>query len=272
MDSSESRRPEGQARLTAGVDVGTLTTKAVVMEDDRVLAWALAATGESSRQAAEAVLGEALRKAGRHRGDLNTVAVTGVGKKAVDFVHTEGTEVLCAARGVRFVAPRAMGVIEVGAESSRVLRLDPTGKIVDFALNGKCAAGTGVFLDAMAKLMGVELEEMGPLSLTSTADVNVDATCVVFAESEVISQVHRRTPKADILNGIHKAIAIRVHGMVSKVGIDRDVVAVGGVSLNTGVISCLEKMMRATLIVPELPQIIPALGAALFAKDTLSAS
>lgn len=257
--------------VVAGIDIGTLLTKAVVLQGDCVLGWATTSTGESTRQAAVDVLGQALSQAGLCRDDVKTVVATGVGKKAVDFAREEATEVVCAARGARFVSPETTGVIEIGGESSRVLRLDETGRVVDFALNGKCAAGTGVFLEAVAKLLNVGVEQMGDLSLQSTADVNIDATCVVFAESEVISQIHRRTPKADILRGIHKAIATRVHGMVSKVGAQRNVVAIGGVSLNRGVISCLEELMHGTLIVPESPQTVAALGAALIAKEVSSA-
>lgn len=257
--------------IVAGVDIGTLSTKAVVLEGDRVAGWAVASTGEDTRQAAGDVLGQALTRAGRSRDELHAVVATGVGKKCVDVAREEATEVVCAARGARFVNPDAAGVIEIGGESSRVLRLDKAGRVVDFALNGKCAAGTGVFLEAVARLLEVEVEEMGALSLQATADVSIDATCVVFAESEVISQVHRRTPKADILRGIHKAIATRVHSMATKVGADRNIVAAGGVSLNAGVIACLEEMMHEKLLVPESPQIVAALGAALIAKETAAA-
>jgi predicted CoA-substrate-specific enzyme activase len=210
---------------------------------------------------------DALTKAGITMNEVDSVISTGAGKKEVTFAQGQVTEVMCEAKGALFLYPTARGVLDLGGESTRAVKLDATGKVVDFALNDKCAAGTGIFLDAMAKVMGVEIEKMGPLSLESTQEVNITSTCVVFAESEVVSQVHRQTPKIDILRGIHKSIASRVYGLVSRIGVAENTVVVGGLARNVGVIACLEEMMKQKVIIPDNPHLVPALGAALIAAE-----
>jgi predicted CoA-substrate-specific enzyme activase len=253
--------------ITAGLDIGSLTTKAVVLKDGAIVGWHVLPTGDSSSLAAEVALKAALEQGGLSYDNLEAVVATGAGKKEVGLAKQQATDVMCMAKGIRFLHPGVKGVIDMGAESTRVAKLDETGRVVDFGLNDKCAAGTGVFLDAMGKVMGVKVDEMGPLSLESTADVNITSTCVVFAESEVVSQVHRQTPKNDILRGIHKSIAGRVYGMVSRVGLDGDNVAIGGLAKNTGIVTCLEEIMKVKLAVPENPQIVAALGAAVIGAE-----
>jgi predicted CoA-substrate-specific enzyme activase len=253
--------------ITAGLDIGALTTKAVILKDGEIVGWTVAPTGDSSTQAAKDALESALEQAGLSRDDLAAIAATGAGKKEIDFAQQQPTDVICAAKGIRLLAPNIRGAIDMGGESTRVVKLDDAGKVVDFGLNDKCAAGTGVFLDAMGKVVGVEVDEMGPLSLESTTDINITSTCVVFAESEVVSQVHRQTSKKDILRVIHRSIATRIFGMVSRIGLDGDNMAIGGLAMNTGIVSCLEEMMNQKLAVPEHPQIVTALGAAIIAGE-----
>jgi predicted CoA-substrate-specific enzyme activase len=260
--------------LNAGLDIGTLWTKAVVLKDGELAGFCLVPTGEDNAAAADSALSEALKPVGAAIADLGGIVATGAGKDEVPMASETATEVLCAARGIRFMHPSAEGVIDMGGESTRVVKLDGQGNVAEFALNDKCAAGTGVFLDEMASVMGVKLEDMGPLSLESTADVNITSTCVVFAESEVVSQVARKTPTRDILRGIHRSIATRVFGLVGRIGMDRDgpgadgrSAVIGGLARNVGIVSLLEEMMKEKLTVPENPQIVSALGAALIASD-----
>jgi len=254
--------------LHAGLDIGSLWTKAVVLADGELAGWHVMPTGESSRDAANASLEAALEPLKAGVGDVATVVATGAGKGNVDLASRQATEVLCAARGAFYLHPESRGVIDIGGESTRVVKLDDDGDVLEFSKNDKCASGTGIFLDAMAKLMGVAPEEMGPLSLTSTEDVHITSTCVVFAESEVVSQVHRQTPKHDILRGIHRSIAVRIHGLVNRVELDGSAaVAIGGLALNSGILSCLEELIGNPLTVPDQPQIVTALGAALIAAD-----
>ena len=251
--------------LTGGLDVGSLWTKAVVVRGGEIVGWSVALTGDSSSRAAEKTLNDALKLVGASMNDVASVVATGAGKKEVSFARQQAAEVVCLARGTAQLLPGARGVIDMGGESTRVVKLDDAGSVMDYALNDKCAAGTGVFLDAMAKVMKVTVEEMGPLSLESEADVNITSTCVAFAESEVVSLIHRQTPKQDILRGIHRSIATRVFGMVNRIGLEGTKAVVGGLSLNTGIVTCLEDMIKDKLTVPENPQIVSALGAALIA-------
>jgi predicted CoA-substrate-specific enzyme activase len=253
--------------ITAGVDVGSLDTKVVILSDGRILGQKAITTGDNSAEAAHRAMEEALGQAGLASDNIDFVISTGAGKKEVSLAQGQVSEVMCEAAGARFLYRSVRGVLDLGAESTRAVKLDEKGKVIDFALNDKCAAGTGIFLDAMAKVMGIELDEMGPLSLKATQDVNITSTCVVFAESEVVSQVHRQTPKVDILMGIHKSIASRVFGMVSRVGLGEETMAVGGLARNVGVVTALEQMMKQKLIIPENPHLVPALGAALIAVE-----
>lgn len=171
--------------LSAGIDVGTLWTKAVVIGNNTILGWSMSLTGEDCDQVARHTLVDALGSCGASIGDLHTIIATGAGKGEVSFAHDQATDIVCLARGIRFLHPEARGAIDMGGESTMVVKLDENGQIVDYARNDKCAAGTGIFLDAMGKVMGVAVEDMGPLSLKSTSEVDITSTCVVFAESEV---------------------------------------------------------------------------------------
>lgn len=254
--------------LTAGVDIGALWTKVALVREGQLLASDLSPTADDSAAGAEAGLARALATAGLSRSDLATVVATGAGKgRASAVVDGQATEVVCAARGARHLRPGVRVLIEMGAEATRVVRLDDGGQVADYALNDKCASGTGVFLDAMAEALGVPVEQMGPLSLESRADVSITNTCVVFAESEVVSQVHRQTPKADILRGMHRAIASRIHGQVNRIGLDGPPLALGGLALNVGIVACLEELIGGRLDLPEDPMIVSAIGAALVAAD-----
>ena len=251
----------------AGLDVGSLWTKAVVMQDGKIAGWGIAPTGDSNTAAAEQTLKQSLAAGGLSMDDLSLIIVTGAGNNDVRFQVRQANEVLCVAKGIRYANPATRGVVDIGAESTRIVKLDEAGNVADYVINDKCASGTGVFLDAMAKVMGVAVEDMGALSLESTAEVDITSTCVVFAESEVVSQVHRQTPKKDILKGIHKSIATRVFGMINRMDLDGENMVIGGLSLNVGIVSCLEEMMKKKLIVPENPRITSALGAALIATE-----
>ncbi len=254
--------------ITAGLDIGSLMTKVAVLKDNEVIGYDVSVTGDNNNRAAELALSKVLGQAGICLEDVDAVVVTGAGKDEISFANRKVTDVECLARGAFFLDPDMRGVIDMGGQSTRVLKLEGKGLVVDFALNDKCASGTGIFLDAIAKLMGLELDEMGPLSLESTKNVTITSTCVVFAESEVISQVHRQTPKKDILNGLHKSIATRIYNMFGRIGLDGQVMATGGLAKNTGILACLEDMMQTNLTVQNNPQTVAALGAALIAAKT----
>jgi len=257
----------GVTRIAAGLDVGSLWTKAVAVVDGAVRGHSIVSTGDGAREAAREALREALAALGASPGDVPDVVVTGAGAKRIDFAPARAADVMCLARGAAFVHPAARIVLDLGAESTRAVRIDERGDVVEYALNDKCAAGAGVFLDAIAAVLRVPLDEVGPLSLRSTADVEITSMCVAFAESEVVSLVHRRTPKEDILRGLHRSIAARIHGLASRVGGEGETLAVGGMALNAGIRACLEARLKRPVAVPESPRIVGALGAALLAAE-----
>jgi len=247
-----------------------LWTKVAVLRDDVLVGSSVSLTGCDCNETAENLLTSALGMFGGARSELDGIVATGAGRSEVRFADHFATEAVCLAKGTTLLYPNARGIIDMGGESTLVVSLDEKGGILDYARNDKCAAGTGIFLDAMGKLMGVRLEDMGPCSLKSTREVSITSMCVVFAESEVVSLIHRQTPKEDILQGIHKSIASRMLSLFDRVGRHAgsvDNVAVGGLAQNTGVLACLETMMLTKLVVPEQPQLASALGAAIVAAN-----
>lgn len=246
---------------TIGVDAGAIATKVVVVDGSRVLsrAWA----HSSVRDGAARAMDEALKSAGLDWERVRAVVATGIGRNEVPRCTEKATEIVCAARGATCLVPGAHTVLDIGAESSRAIRCDDAGRVVDFVLNDKCAAGSGVFMEAMAKALRVPVPEMGEMSLRSTQEVNITAMCVVFAESEVVSQIHRKVSKEDILSGIHKSIATRLFGLVNRVGISPKLVAVGGLARNVGIVRWLGVLAGSDIVVPEFPEYAGALGAAL---------
>ena len=251
--------------IVAGIDVGSLSAKAVILEHDKILGSATSTTGEEGAVIARNVLDKALTAANIQFEKLENIVATGYGRKAVPFAHKSKSEMLCHAKGAFWLFPSARTVIDIGAESSKVMRLNENGGVEDFTGNDKCAAGTGIFLDTMAKAMEVPLEEVGELSLQYTNKAQISSMCAVFAESEVVSHVHRGTPRNDILAGIHESIADRIFGMTNRVGINEDVIITGGVAKNIGMVKALEEKLGVSLYVPEDPVIVGALGAALVA-------
>jgi predicted CoA-substrate-specific enzyme activase len=251
--------------VTAGIDCGAKTVKVVVLEDGRILGKSLVPAGVDTAWAAESAYHEALKKAGLKRRDVRRVCATGSGKLQAAFRNEEVTEVGADARGAVHLFPKARTVVDVGVEEGRAIRVDERGKVVDFAINERCAAGAGAFVEAMARALEVKLEEMGPLSLQSGKAVPMNAQCAVFAESELVSLVHAKTPKPDMARAIHDAIADRIVSMVRRVGMEPEVVLIGGVARNVGFVESLNRDLETEVRLPEEPEFVGALGAALVA-------
>jgi benzoyl-CoA reductase subunit D len=190
-----------------------------------------------------------------------------VGAKAVTSAAKEVSEVRAAAHGAIHFLPSARTVIDVGAEEGRAIRVNDKGRVLDFAINDRCAAGAGAFIEAMSYALEIPLEEMGALSLKSTVEVPINAQCVVFAESEVISLIHANTAKQDIARAVHDAIASRIGSMVRRVGIENDVVLIGGMANNVGFREALERNLKEGVVIPETPEYVCAVGAALEAAQ-----
>lgn len=253
--------------VTAGIDVGAKTVKVMILCEAEVLAHGSGATGFDQVASTGAVLEDALCKAGLSAGDLQKVVATGAGGKRVPMADRTISEVAADARGAIFLFPGARTVVDVGAEEGRAIKCDPQGRALDFAVNEKCAAGAGAFTEAMARALEVDLEEFGQLSLRSTQTIPMNAQCTVFAESEVVSLLHAQTPKEDIARAVHDAIASRIAGLARRVGVEMEMVVIGGVARNAGFVDALERALDFSLLVPELPDMVGALGAALVAGD-----
>ncbi len=256
-------------RIVAGVDVGAATAKAVILNNNVVLASSVIPTGSSASQAGDAVAREALGKAGLSMDDVEYFISTGYGRRAVSFANKVLTEIICHAAGVSWLMPTAKTIIDIGGQDSKVIGLNDRGNVNNFVMNDKCAAGTGRFLEVMAGVLEIDISEMGPVSLLGQEPCQISSTCTVFAESEMVSLRAEGRSREDIIAGIHKAMARRVAIMGSPVGYKIEVVFTGGVALNVGIHKALEDEIGLEIIIPEEPQIMGALGAALLAKKEL---
>jgi len=253
--------------ITVGMDIGSLTVKVAVLADGKVLAHRLVLAGDNSREAATKATEETMSLAGVDAKDVAGFVSTGLGRSDAPYAAEEATEVLCDVKGALFHYPSARTVIDMGAESIRVARCGANGRVLDYAQNDKCASGTGIFLDTIATALEVEVADLGPLSLEATESITMTATCAVFAESEVVGLIAQGVDKASILGGIHASVASRTYGLVNRVGINEDVILIGGVARNIGVTRGLEAAINHGLLVAQDPQIVGAIGAAIIARD-----
>jgi predicted CoA-substrate-specific enzyme activase len=249
----------------AGIDIGSTMTKVAVM-GEALVASVIGPTGPEHRKLAGAVMERALAEAGLAFDDLDYVVATGYGRINVPFADKQITEISCHARGAHYQLPAARTVIDIGGQDAKAIKLRD-GRVADFVMNDKCAAGTGRYLEVIAESLGVELEEMGRLSLTSETEVAIGSTCTVFAEREVVTRLAEGIPVADLIAGVHRAIAIRVHSMAARLRIEPDVVITGGGAKNIGLVKALEARIGYPVLVPEEPLLTGAIGAALMGKD-----
>ena len=251
----------------AGIDVGSLSTDCVIINDkEDILSYSITETGANSTEAAEKSLEEALSRATLQRHALKSIVATGYGRISVPFANKKVTEISCHGLGAYKLFPDTGTVVDIGGQDSKVIQVGPGGKVLDFTMNDKCAAGTGRFIEVMAVKLRVPLDEMGSLSMRARGEVRISSVCTVFAESEVISLVAQNHPKEEIIRGIHRAIVNRVWSMVKTLGVKREVTMSGGVAKNQGVVAFLEEKLGHSIHIHKEPQIIGALGAALHAK------
>ncbi|MBM4429918.1 MAG: 2-hydroxyglutaryl-CoA dehydratase [Chloroflexi bacterium] len=249
-----------------GIDIGSLTVKAVLLDASlHVLTKGVVPAGYGGQEAAEALVTKLLRESHTTQDRIAYTVVTGYGRVRFVAADEEISEISCHARGAFQLCPQTRTVIDVGGQDSKVIRLDTHGRVLDFAMNDKCAAGTGRFLEVMAAALTVRIEEFGPLALGSKCPVSISSTCTVFAESEAISHIARGAAKQDVAAGLHQAIASRILGLATRVGLDPHIVLTGGVALNVGMVAALEQACAQRVTVPGDPQTIGALGAALHA-------
>jgi len=252
--------------FTLGIDVGSTASKCIILKNGKdIVAKSLIDVGAGTsgpQRAIDAVL----EAAGMKKEDMAYTLATGYGRTSLmqGIADKQMSELSCHARGAAFLFPDVHTVIDIGGQDVKVLHID-NGTMTNFQMNDKCAAGTGRFLDVMARVLEVKVEELGTLGAMSTKQVGISSTCTVFAESEVISQLAMGTDKCDIINGIHRSVAGRVAGLAHRIGVTPEVVMTGGVAQNTGVVKALEAELGCTIHTSPLTQYNGALGAALFA-------
>ncbi len=249
--------------ITAGIDMGAKTIKVVIVRDGKMVGKAMTVAGFEATEAAERAYATALGAAGLAEGDVERVVSTGAGRRYAPHAKHDVSEVKCAVKGAIDLHPSARTVIDVGAEEGRAIRCTKDGNVMDFALNEKCAAGAGAFTEAMSRALEVNVEELGPMSVKSTNAIPMNAQCAVFAESEVVSLLHAKTPKEDIARAVHDAIASRIVSLARKVGFEPDVVLIGGLARNVGFVDSLQRALACDVLIPEHPEYVGAYGAAL---------
>ena len=252
--------------LTAGLDIGSTTCKAVIMDGDaKILARALVPLGTGTagpRMVFEQVLSAAALK----REKLDRILVTGYGRFSFEHTDAQMSEVSCHAKGINYLLPTARTIIDIGGQDIKVLRLGKKGTLENFIMNDKCAAGTGRFLDVMAGVMNVKTTELGELSEGAEREVSISNTCTVFAESEVISKMSSGVRLEDLVAGIHTSVAKRVAGLAHRAGIVKDIAMSGGVALNKGIVRALSRELKNEIFVHPDCQLAGAIGAALLAQ------
>ena len=248
--------------IVAGIDVGGKNVHIVVKKDGQILGKITGPTGIKKAMAVEQLYDEVLKKAGLNRNDIERVVATGSAAKRVAFANAAIPDIAADARGVIKLIPTARTVIDVGAEEGRLIKVSPDGKVLDFAINEKCAAGTGTFVEAMCRALEVSVDEMSKITLQSNQTLSINAQCAVFGESEVVSLIHQKTPKPDIARAVMNAIAGRIASVARMVGLEKDVVMVGGMAKNEGFLDSFKKNIEMDVLVPEDPDYMGALGAA----------
>jgi len=253
--------------ITAGIDIGSISTKAALLSDGKLLGTRLIFTGYNAEAAGRTVFEELLNDLGLERSAVTRVISTGYGRNSVKFVDKAVTEITCHGMGAYYLDPGARSIIDIGGQDSKVIVIDGKGKVKNFAMNDKCAAGTGRFLEVMARALEVDLEVFGSLSLKAGSPSKISSLCTVFAESEVISLISRGEHRENIIAGIHESIASRVAAMANRVGVVSPVVMTGGVAKNTGVVKALEKKLGMPIRVSEYAQVNGAIGAAVLAMS-----
>lgn len=250
---------------TLGIDIGSTASKCVILADGKdIISKSLISVGAGTSGPQRAI-SQVLESCGMKKEDMSYILATGYGRNSMlELADQQMSELSCHAKGAYFLFPQVHTVIDIGGQDVKVLQIE-NGIMTNFVMNDKCAAGTGRFLDVMARVLEVKVEDLGALAAKSTKTVAISSTCTVFAESEVISQLAQDTDKCDIINGIHHSVASRVAGLAHRIGVRDQVVMTGGVAQNTGVVKALEGELGHTIHTSPLTQYNGALGAALFA-------
>lgn len=262
--------PDNKNIYVLGIDSGSTSTNAVIMNGNKeIVAYHVVRTGAKSSESARSALCGVLEKAGITREDLNLIVSTGYGRVSIDFADKDITEISCHGRGAHYLNPEIRTIIDIGGQDSKVIKLNEKGEVVDFAMNDKCAAGTGRFLEMMAKTLEIDIKEMGEESLKWKEAIKISSMCSVFAESEVISLIAQNKEKCDIIHALNESIAGKTNALLGRVGKESRFMMSGGVAQNIGVVKALEEKIGEKLFISNQPEIVGAIGGALFALDEI---
>jgi benzoyl-CoA reductase subunit D len=254
--------------ITAGIDCGAKNTKTVIMKDGKIIGKGTTPTGFDQAVAVGLSLEAAVKNAGIKREDIAKIGGTGAGMEAIKDATVKVNEIKSMAKAAHYFFPNARTVTDVGAEMGRAAKINEQGKVEDFAINEKCAAGAGAFIEAMGRALETPVEQMGPLARQSDKVIPMNAQCAIFAESEVVGLIHAKTEKKDISKSIHDAMASRIVSMIRRIGVNKDIVMLGGVGMNPGFVEALRRELDVEKIyIPDDPAFGAAVGAALVAQE-----
>lgn len=258
------------AMFVLGIDSGSTSTNAVILNEKKeIVSSAVIRTGAKSAESAERILDEILSTAKVGRDDISMIVSTGYGRVSIPFADRNITEISCHGKGAHFLNPSVRTILDIGGQDSKAIRLNEAGEVMDFVMNDKCAAGTGRFLEMMARTLEISINDIGPLSLGWKENIVISSMCSVFAESEVISLIAQNKETADIAHGLHKAVAGKSISLMKRVGLEEGYMMTGGVAHNAGVVNVLEELLGKPLYIYEEPEIVGALGAALFGIEEI---
>ncbi len=250
-----------------GVDIGSANAKGVISEDGKLSVYHVVPSGADYGAAAERLRDELLAKAGLEAEDIASTVITGYGAASAPFTGYEVPDLRCCGRGIHSLFDSVRTVIDVGEQSSQVIRINGVGQVTDFAVSEKCATGSGRFLNIIASILCMDIAKIGPLSLKSKNPVTFTTGCAVFGESEAISRVAEGVPREDILAGVHQALAGKISALVDRVGLEEDCAISGGGGLDSGLVKSVAEKLGVSLLVPPHPQVVGALGAAIMAEE-----
>ena len=252
-------------KITVGIDLGSRTSKIVFLKDKKIIYTDIDNTGVNPKITAEKLFEKALSELKIDKTKISRIFSTGYGRNIVPFADKKISEISCHAKGVSFLFPEARTVIDIGGQDSKVIVLGENGKVLDFVMNDRCAAGTGRFLEVAANILELTVDDLGEISSRSEKNIVINSTCVVFAESEIIGLISQGEKVEDIIKSIHFSIAKRTKNMVSRLHWQKPVVFTGGVAKNIGMRFAIESVLQTEVLVPENSFITGALGAAVFA-------
>ena len=257
-----------QGMYVMGIDSGSTSTNAVIMDQDRkIKAFAVVRTGAKSGESAQKVLDLVLEQANLKREDISRIVSTGYGRVSISFADENVTEISCHGKGAHYFNPKVRTILDIGGQDSKAIHLNEKGEVTDFVMNDKCAAGTGRFLEMIARSLEIDIDELGPAALKSTEEIEITSMCSVFAESEVISLIAQNKEKTDIANGVCRSIANKSYSLMKRVGLEPEFMMTGGVAKNPGVVRAVEDKIGSRLYICPEPEIVGAAGAAIYALE-----